>query len=239
MTRRRWIADRIAGGRAYLTGQNAAHLARVLRAKPGQQFDIGAEGVVRTGTIISITAEQVEFELGEPVQSSPLPEISVVLAIFKFDRMEWAIEKLTELGVATVFPVISRRTEPHLAKAAEKRVERWRKIAREAAQQARRLNPPEIASPASLKKAIQEAGGCRIVLSEIEETVSLKSALSQCRPPLALAFGPEGGWTADELDWFRDNEWTSASLGNTILRSETAVIAAVAVAMVALSAPPK
>ena len=117
MTRRRWIADHIAGGRAYLTGQNAAHLARVLRAKPGQQFDIAAEGVVRSGTIVSITSEQVEFELGEPVQSAPLPEISVVLAIFKFDRMEWAIEKLTELGAATVFPVISRRTEPHLAKA--------------------------------------------------------------------------------------------------------------------------
>src|SRR5437763_569095 len=153
--------------------------------------------------------------------------------------MGWAIEELTELGVATVFPVISRRTEPHLAKAAEKRVERWRKIAREAAQQARRLTPPEIASPASLKKAIQEADGYRIVLSEMEETVSLKSALSQCRPPLALAFGPEGGWTADELDSFRDSGWTSASLGSTILRTETAVIAALAVAMVAFSAPPR
>ena len=231
MTRRRWIADRIAGNRAYLTGQNAAHLARVLRAKPGQQFDIAAEDVVRRGTIVSIIPEEVELELGELVQSVPLPEISVLLAIFKFDRMEWAIEKLTELGAARILPVISRRTEPHLAKAAEKRVERWRKIAREAAQQARRLEPPEIASPAPLKRAIQETIGCRIVLSEVEETVSLKSALSQCQPPLTLAFGPEGGWTAEELDLFQDSGWTSASLGSTILRTETAVIAAVAIAM--------
>src|SRR5215469_12208844 len=163
MTRRRWIADRVEGNRAWLTGANANHLARVLRAKPGQQCDIAAEGTLRLGTAVSVTPEQVEFELGEPIQGSSLPEVSVLLAIFKFDRLEWAIEKLTELGVARIFPVIARRTEPHLAKAAEKRVERWRKIALEAAQQARRQAPPEISTPVSLKKAIENAIGCRIV----------------------------------------------------------------------------
>jgi len=231
MTRRRWIADRIAGNRAWLTGSNAEHLARVLRAKPGQQFDIAAAGLLRTGTVISISPDEVEFELGEPLSSPPLPQISVFLSIFKFDRMEWAIEKLTELGVATIFPLVARRTEAHLAKAAEKRVERWRKIAHEAAQQARRIEPPQIAWPASLKSAIRSVEGARIVLSEVEESVSLKLALRESRPPISVALGPEGGWTSEELLLFQESGWKAASLGNTILRAETAAIVAVAVVM--------
>src|SRR5690349_16954523 len=114
MTRRRWIADRMAGDRAWLTGQNAAHLARVLRAKPGQQFDIAVGSAVRAGTVVSVSPEQVEFELGAAIEEAPLPQISVFLSIFKFDRLEWAVEKLAELGVARIIPVIARRTEPHL-----------------------------------------------------------------------------------------------------------------------------
>ena len=70
-----------------------------------------------------------------PIATIP---ITLLLAVFKFDRMEWAIEKCTELNVTTIVPVIARRTEKHLALAAEKRVERWRRIAREASEQARR-----------------------------------------------------------------------------------------------------
>jgi 16S rRNA (uracil1498-N3)-methyltransferase len=239
MTRRRWIADRVSGDRAYLSGQNAAHLARVLRAKPGQQFDVVAAGVVRTGTILTISPDQVELELGAEAESKPLPDVSVFLSIFKFDRMEWAIEKLTELGVTKIVPVIARRTEPHLAKAAARRVERWRKIAHEAAQQARRTNPPEILSPSILKKAIQDASGCRIVLSEVEEEASLKSVLAECQLPIVLAFGPEGGWTVEELEIFQQGGWKAASLGNTILRSETAAIAAVAIALAELQNLPQ
>ena len=234
MTRRRWIADRVEGNRAWLTGANANHLARVLRAKPGQQFDIAAEGTVRLGTALSVTPEQVEFELGEPTQSSSLPEVSVLLSVFKFDRLEWAIEKLTELGVAGIFPVIAQRTEPHLAKAAEKRVDRWRKIVRDAAQQARRQVALEVLTPATLKKAITGATGCRIVLSESEETVSLKSILEHWKAPIFLAFGPEGGWTQEEIRLFGENGWEPASLGSTILRTETAAIAAVVITMAEL-----
>jgi 16S rRNA (uracil1498-N3)-methyltransferase len=230
MTRRRWIADRIEGDRAFLSGQNASHLFRVLRAKVGQQFDVVAGGVLRLGTIISASDQQVEFELGAPVESENLPEISVYLSIFKFDRMEWALEKLTELGVSSIHPVIATRTEAHLVKAADKRVERWCRIAHEAAQQSRRLTPPEISAPIALKKAIAEGQGSRIVLSEYEENVSLQSALAGCRPPLALAFGPEGGWTRDEAELFAQSGWVAASLGSTVLRTETAAIAAVAVA---------
>ncbi|MGZ4828737.1 MAG: RsmE family RNA methyltransferase [Candidatus Angelobacter sp.] len=231
MTRRRWIADRVERDRAWLLGSNANHLFRVLRVKVGQEFDVAANGVLRSAKVISATHEQVEFELGAEVESSALPQITVYLSIFKFDRLEWALEKLTELGVSRVVPMIAQRTEEHLAKAAAKRVERWRKIAREASQQARRIAPPEIAEPAALKKAISEAQGSRIVLSESEERVSLKQALSDCTPPLALAFGPEGGWTEVEVEMFKAAGWKSASLGHTILRAETAAIAALAVAL--------
>jgi len=232
MTRRRWIADKVEGDHAYLLGQNAAHLFRVLRAQPGQQFDVAANGVLRLGTILHATAEQVEFHLGEEVSSEALPEICVYLSIFKFDRMEWALEKLTELGVARIVPVVAARSGHHLVKAADARVERWRKIARESAQQARRIAPPEIVAPVELKKAITriDGEGSRIVLSETEESVSLKQALAGCPAPLALALGPEGGWTEDEVELFRAAGWKSASLGVTILRAETAAIAAAAVA---------
>jgi 16S rRNA (uracil1498-N3)-methyltransferase len=236
MTRRRWIADQVEGERAYLLAANATHLARVLRAKTGQQFDITIGDTVRTGTIVSITPDKVEFALGPEVESELLPEIHVVLSIFKFDRLEWAIEKLTELGVASLMFAIARRTEPHLAKAAEKRVERWRKLAHEATQQARRSSVPEIFAPAPLKKAILEPKGHCVVLSERERIVNLKSVLASARLPVTIALGPEGGWTDEELQVFEQRGWASASLGTTILRAETAAIAAVAIAM-AISTP--
>lgn len=234
MTRRRWIADRAAGDRAWLTGSNAEHLARVLRAKSGQKFEIVTEGFLRMGTVISVSPDQVEFELDEPLTSPALPQIGVFLSIFKFDRLEWTIEKLTELGVTGIFPVVARRTEPHLAKAAEKRVERWRKIAHESAQQARRLGPPKIMSPAPFRQAISNVEGSRIVLSEVEAGTSLKSIAAQCKPPISLAFGPEGGWASEELQLLQEHGWKTASLGSTILRAETAAIAAVAITMAEL-----
>jgi len=234
MTRRRWIADRVEGDRAWLLGSNANHLFRVLRVKVGQEFDVAANGVLRFAKVVFASHDQVEFDLGAEVESTALPQITVYLSIFKFDRLEWALEKLTELGVSHVIPMIAQRTEEHLAKAAAKRVERWRKIAREASQQARRIAPPEILEPMVLKKAITEAQGNRIVLSEAEEHVSVKSALSECKPPLGLAFGPEGGWSEAELEIFHASGWKAASLCHTILRAETAAIAAVAVAMAEL-----
>ena len=235
MTRRRWIADRVEGDRAWLLGPNASHLFRVLRAKVGQEFEVAANGVLRSAKVVFASHNQVEFELGAEVESAAPPQITVYLSIFKFDRMEWALEKLTELGVARVVPMIAQRTEEHLAKAAARRVERWRKIAREASQQARRVAPPEIAEPVALKNAIADVEGSRIVLAETENEASLKAALAQCTQPLALAFGPEGGWTEAELALFNAGGWKPSSMGHTILRAETAAIAAVAVAMAEMS----
>ncbi len=231
MTRRRWIADKVEGDRAFLVDNNANHLFRVLRAQAGQQYDVVADGVARLGTITFASPDKVEFHLGEEIAGEALPEIGVYLSIFKFDHMEWAIEKLTELGVTRIVPMVATRTSQHLIKAAEKRVERWRKIAKEASQQARRVSPPEIGDSVKLAKAVAVVTGARIVLSEMEESVLLKAALAGNRPPVAMAFGPEGGWTDDEIELFKNHGWKSATLGHTILRAETAAIAAVAVAV--------
>ena len=231
MTRRRWIADEFSADRAALVGEHAAHLARTLRARVGQEFEVACGDQVRRATVVSVADDRVEFTLGAEISSNAVAPITLLLAIFKFDRMEWAIEKCTELNVAAIVPVIARRTEKHLALAAEKRAERWRRIAREASQQSRRAAPPKVENPIQLAEALRIDGSLRVVLAENERRVTLNERLqSRDIDSLALAIGAEGGWTEEELRSFADSGWTAASLGNTILRAETAAIAAMAIA---------
>ena len=212
-----------------LTGEHARHLAQVLRARVGQEFDISAGGEVRRGTIVRVEPERVEFELGETVTKASSAKVTVAISIFKFDRMEWAIEKCTELGVARIIPVIAGRTEKHLATSAAKRVERWRRLVSQASEQSRQVSVPEVDDPVKLGDVLRLEAGARIVLSETERDLSLKDVIPAGSDPVVLAFGPEGGWKNDELAAFGQAGWISASLGSTILRVETAVIAAVAV----------
>lgn len=234
MTRRRWIADEVAGNIAALVGPHADHLSRVLRARVGQEFDVAAGGEVRRGRIVRIDPDRVELELGEIVPVSSPSQITLALSVFKFDRMEWAIEKCTELGVSHIVPVIARRTEAHLASAAANRVERWQRIAKQAAEQSRRTSPPEISEPIKLKDALALPGTTHILLSESEKHLTLKDALESAALDVVLAIGPEGGWTDAELDQFREAGWSAASLGDTILRAETAAIVALAVVLAEL-----
>jgi 16S rRNA (uracil1498-N3)-methyltransferase len=245
MTRRRWIADGVSGNRAILVGEHADHLVRVLRAQVGQEFDIVTPGSVRRGQLSSLTPNRVEFELGEEVSCSTSADITIALAIFKFDRMEWAIEKCTELGVSRVVPLIAHRTDSHLAAASAKRMERWQRIARQSSEQSRRCEAPQIASPVKLAQMLSSQTVPRIVLDETEEQILLRDVLKAAPPPdkaktnsavtdIIFAVGPEGGWTENELQLFQQAGWISASLGPTILRAETAAIAATAIVASAL-----
>jgi len=231
MTRRRWIADEVSDNHAAITGEHAEHLIRVLRARVGQEFDIATGVIVRRGRIVTIHERRVDFELAEEVSAATTANLTLLLAIFKFDRMEWAIEKCTELGVARIVPLIARRTDAHLAAASAKRTERWRRIALQASEQSRRATPPEIAAPTKLQEAASLTGGLRIVLAESEHQTLLRNVLVSLtsKSEILLAIGPEGGWAEDELDLFQKSGWTSASLGATILRAETAAIAATAI----------
>jgi 16S rRNA (uracil1498-N3)-methyltransferase len=236
MTRRRWIADEVSGNRAVLVGAHAQHLGRVLRARVGQEFDIATGDSVRRGRIVSIADDRVEFELGAVVPAAAPPKLTILLSIFKFDRVEWAVEKCVELGTSRIIPVVAQRTEAHLAQAAQKRVERWQRIALQASEQSRRASRPEILQPQTLQTAVTAAVGTRIVLAESEEQMTLKDALqtSFAAGEITLAFGPEGGWTESEMELFKSTGWIAASLGSNILRTETAVIAAVAITLAEL-----
>jgi len=237
VTRRRWIAERWDEATAMLTGAQAEHLIRVLRAQPGMEADVVAGGHVFHAEVAAIASGEVLFNLLAEVEADPAFPITLVMSIFRFDRMEWAIEKATELGVAGFAPVIGRRTEKHLAQAARKRAERWRRIAHEAAQQARRSDVPVIHAPVPLAEWVRTASSAaRIVLAEQERTTTLRTAIDEAMtswdpemPAFELAIGPEGGWAPEEESLFDANGWRAVSLGPRILRAETAAIAAMAV----------
>src|SRR5579883_1357809 len=237
MTRRRWIADTWNESTASLTGEQAAHLIRVLRAQPGTEYDIVAGDRVWHAVIAGISGDAVRFNLIAEVEADPALPVTLLLSVFKFDRMEWAIEKATELGVERIVPIIARRSEKHLVQSAEKRVERWRRIAREAAQQSRRSDVPEIENVLPLKTAARQAGdAARLLLAEQERSTTLRRAVEEVlgnsgdeMPVICMAVGPEGGWTAEEEALFDAEGWKSVSLGPRILRAETAAMTAMAV----------
>jgi 16S rRNA (uracil1498-N3)-methyltransferase len=232
MTRRRWIADRWTSDSAMLLQQQAAHLARVLRAQVGQEFEIVAGHAVRRGVVVKVSADAVEFSLHEEVEAGESLPLVVGLSIVRFERMEWAIEKLTELGVARIIPLMAQRSEKHLVQAATKRCERWRKISRESAQQSRRSQVPEISDPMSVKDCMAESShSLRLIFSEEERSRTLWESLMTTdrnaipSKEIFAAIGPEGGWKPEEISSFEKSGWMSMSLGKSILRTETAAIA--------------
>jgi 16S rRNA (uracil1498-N3)-methyltransferase len=241
MTRRRWIAEHWDEATATIEGAQAEHLARVLRAQPGMEADVVAGGRVFHAEVAAVTLagekSEVRFNLVAELDADPALPVTLVMAVYKFDRMEWAIEKATELGVAAIAPVVARRTEKHLAEAAEKRAERWRRIAREASQQARRSDVPLIHEPVDLAMRVRAVStAARIVLAEQERTTTLRYAIGEAidgakaeMPALEIAIGPEGGWAPSEEALFDANGWRAVSLGPRIVRAETAAIAALAV----------
>jgi 16S rRNA (uracil1498-N3)-methyltransferase len=181
----------------------------------------------------------VRFALLSEVEAEPALPVTLLLSVFKFDRMEWIIEKATELGAERFIPMSARRSEKHLVQAATARVERWRRVAREAAKQSRRSDVPVVEDLVPLKSAVHirpAHPGLSLLLAEQERTITLyatvQSALQQPtleRPTVHLAVGPEGGWTADEEALFTREGWQPVSLGPRILRAETAGITAMAV----------
>ena len=239
MTRRRWIADDWNDRTASLKGEQAAHLIRVLRAQTGMECDMVAGGRVWRAVISGISGDAVQFTLLSEVKAEPALPVTLLLSVFKFDRMEWIIEKATELGAERLIPMIARRSEKHLVQAAPARVERWRRVAREAAKQSRRSDVPAVEDVVSLKSAMHIRAahpGLNLLLAEQERSNTLYAAMQAAvnqlgmeRPAVNLAVGPEGGWTAEEEALFAAEGWQAVSLGPRILRAETAGICAMAV----------
>jgi len=231
MARRRFFVNEVRGGRAEITGENAHHLTRVLRVEAGQKYEITDNHRVWLAEVAAARRALVEFTVIEELAAGPEPaQTTLYLALIKFDRFEWALEKATELGVTRIVPVQTQRSERGLEEGARKRVERWRRIAHEASEQSRRLRAPEIADPLRFSKILAETSGPGLWLDEKPGAPPLiKAASTGIGNSVAVAVGPEGGWADAEREEFGAAGWLAASLGPSVLRAETAVCAALAV----------
>ena len=283
--RRRFFVERFDGATATLRGESAVHVSRVLRAERGQLYELSDGQKAWLARVERAGRDAVEFALVEPIATTePLLRIQLLLAIVKFDRFEWCLEKAAELGVNEIVPLAAARSEKGLVAAAAKRARRWEKILFESAQQARLLFPAALAAVAKPEAAFAaSAASTRILFSESREAPALREILLKVGSPLTpsrsvpsglvraqhavprrddkaasadaavvqrpnlgtlregetvrtatVAIGPEGGWAEGELAAACAVGFAEASLGGNILRTETAVVAALAILNYAL-----
>jgi len=231
MARRRFFVDFVRDGQAELRGDEAHHLGRVLRAETGQQYEISDGNGVYLAEIREAGKSVVRFQILEQLPApAALPSLTLYMALIKFDRFEWVVEKATELGATSIVPVECARSEAGLMAASVKRSERWRKIARESSQQARRVACPIIQD--SVRLTSLQAEGVRCRMEEQHGAIAFAQLLNgvPAHSALSILVGPEGGWTESERSLLDGAGWLRASLGPLILRAETAAIATLAIA---------
>ena len=233
MARRLFFVDAIRREHAELRGEDAHHLTRVLRVEAGQVYEISDNDSLYLAEVESARKDLVVFRVLERrLPAEPAARVTLAASLVKFDRFEWIIEKATELGAERIVPVVAARTERGLDRGAARRLERWRKIALESSQQARRPRLPQIESPEPLERTIQRTCDHRYLLDELPAARPLVSLLPEDPArgaSAALLVGPEGGWTDEERAGALAAGWQAASLGRNILRAETAAAAALAV----------
>ena len=231
--RRRFFVQQFTENTAVVEGETAYHLGRVLRAQQGQLYELSDGQRVRLGRIEKVARDRVEFALLEEIPAhQPAIDVTLFLSIVKFDAFEWAIEKATELGVSTIVPLAAARSEKALLASAGKRAERWKRILAEASQQSHRVRVPvlrELEQPAQAFRSHATAPS-KVMLSEQPDALPLRQILQAepSRKQAVLAIGPEGGWTETEFAAAHASGFREASLGKLILRTETAVAAALA-----------
>lgn len=233
MSRRMFYVEPARGGRAVISGETAKHLRKVLRVEEGQQYEVSDNERVFLGRVAEVGKDVVLFDLEDELPARVLPaRISLYPALVKFDAFEWMLEKATELGVSSITPVESIRVERGLEQAAVKRMERWNKILWESGQQSRRATRPQLHPPAELKRVLSEPQtGARWFLDEDLTATPLRGALPRERASsdqIHVLIGPEGGWDPREQEAAHAAGWQLVSVGNQVLRAETAAIAVLA-----------
>jgi len=240
MTRRRLFVppERLRATPIIVTGEEHHHLARVLRARPGDAVTLfdgaGAElgaRVVRVGRDETELSPAPAARRGAGTGGTPLV---LLTAVPRGGRMDFLVQKCSELGVSRIVPVITARS---VARPEAGRRARWEKIAREAARQCGRADVPDVAPPAPLAAALSASDlpARRLVLSPDAAGRSLRSLLPE-PAPTALLVGPEGGLAPAEVDAARAAGFVPVSMGPRILRVETAAVVAVALAAEAFGA---
>jgi 16S rRNA (uracil1498-N3)-methyltransferase len=232
-------AGQVAGGRVRIDGDDATHLARSLRAAPGERIVVADDGGTEHSvmlTAVSAAAVEGDVEWSRPATGEAAVEVHVVQAIAK-EGMDELVEALAEVGAASIRPVLTRRTVARPdARRAQHRVQRWQAIARNAAGLAGRGRPPEVHAVADLAGALaQLPGAARLLACTVDAGVSL----ARLAPPpragdcVALVIGPEGGLDSADLSLLRDAGATCVHLGQRVLRARLAGVVAVSVLLAA------
>ena len=219
----------------YITGKEAHHILDVMRLKISDEIVVfdgtGNEyiGVVKEASRKSLSLEIIE------TRKSPHMEIytvTLIQAIPKKEKMDYIIEKATELGVSRIMPVMTARTVPDWNEEKKaKAAARWRKISLEAAKQCGRLDIPDIAPVMDFKKAFSAAmDGLKLIAALADEAIKLKDALKSCSVGgIVIAVGPEGDFTSEEIELAAKAGFKTVSLGPRVLKSDTAGLAVLAI----------
>ncbi|NLY42543.1 MAG: 16S rRNA (uracil(1498)-N(3))-methyltransferase [Clostridiaceae bacterium] len=230
----------IRGDRILVQGEDVNHIVRVLRMKVGDQLTLcDGEGRDYTVCIDEIGKEEVNTKILDCRDSLTEPPVNVILfqGIPKAAKMEYIIQKTTELGISRVVPVVTRRTVVKLEEGRNEKnkINRWQKIAREAAKQSNRGRIPHISYPVSFDDAIKEGSSLDmcIMAYEGEQNKSIKSCLvpGMHYRSIGIFIGPEGGFDAEEVSKAQEEGINIVSLGPRILRTETAGLAVLSIIM--------
>lgn len=230
-------SDQIQDRRIVLVGEDVRHIGTVLRMMPGEQLML-CDG---TGTEFAVQIKQVSRTeilteiISEAKRDIAKPCVLLGQGLPKFDKMDMIVQKATELGVAKIIPLKTERTIVKV-KDEEKRIIRWQKIAREAAMQSNRVDVPFIGQMASLKEFLQTLDPeprTLLLLPWEEGTQPIKEVLrsNQGMDAIVVLIGPEGGFSAAEAELAKSKGFHLVSLGQNILRTETAAIAALSMVL--------
>ena len=227
----------IHDGRGVVHGQELTHLMKVLRLRAGDFVTVcDNTGWEHEAIIETLTSERGELKIVESHPSDREPSIAINLAVglTKGEKLDWVIEKATELGVTTIIPLSSNYTVPKLdGDKIQKRSERWRKIAVSAAKQCGRSRIPEVRSLCSFENFVRESWPetLKLIFWENETNGSLRRIFEKCRETksILIAIRPEDGFTHGKVELANAQGFQSVHMGRRILRAETAAIAALAV----------
>ena len=216
-----------------ITGVDAKHIGKVLRMQPGDKLQIVSDdGVSALAEVTAISESTVTVRCLEVLAESHEPAVKITLAqgLAKGEKMDFIIQKAVELGAYSIVPVAMEHSVVRLDGAkADKKVERWQKIAEAAAKQSKRDIIPQVQAVQSISQMLAN-NNCKtkIIAYECEDRMSLKTALREAGQldDLLLIIGPEGGISEGELNKAREAGAVPVSLGRRILRAETAGLVA-------------
>jgi len=232
--------ENIDGDRITINSEDVSHITRVLRMSAGDTLLLcDGRGFDYDAEITEVSQKEIICTVTDRRKSDTEPNIEVTLfqGLPKAAKMEYIIQKTTELGITRIVPCRMSRCVAKIenAKAEAKKLDRWRKIAESAAKQSGRGIVPEIAPSVSIDEAIEQLKECDIAFApyECEEMSTLKDVLSSCDEPKKIGFiiGPEGGFDMSEIEKLRAADITTVTLGRRILRTETAGEAVLAMVM--------